>query len=151
MAVVEIGGRRYSIGKIPPMTQFHIARRLAPMVAGGAALIDVIDAVTRDDVPLNEAAEVLKNLQPVAEALAKMPDADAEYVVNHCLLVVSRQEEPAGNWAPVQPQLGMMMMADMTMPDMLRLAFEVIKDQIAPFLNAQPSDLPAEPQLAASR
>jgi len=137
---VTIEDRKYQVGPIPAMVQFHITRRLAP--AFTSALPAVFELLREGD-ELQPAERklrietVIKSLPGVAETFASMPDADAEYVVNRCLDACSVQQE-AGNWARIRKD-GVLMFADLSMPVMLRLAWEALSANMGGFF---PTELP---------
>lgn len=122
----EINGQQYRTGKLNAIQQFHVARRLAPALwamgaaAAGAELTDLSDA------------GALMKLGPVAEALAKMSDADTEYILKTCMSVVARQQ--GQGWAAVQAQNGSaLMFEDIDLPVMMRLTFVVVQENLGNF------------------
>jgi hypothetical protein len=125
---IEIGGQQYRIGKMDAMRQFHVARRLAPVLASLGISATELDGI-----------DLFSVLGPVSEVLAKMPNEDVEYVIGSCLSVVHRRE--GEKWAQVQSPLpqARLMYADIDMPVMVRLAVEVVKDNLGGFF----ADLPA--------
>ena len=135
-----INGATYQIRKLTPFQQFHVARRLAPAlwalssVAEGASAGKVVEGM-------------LSAFQPVAEILSKMSDQDSEYVLSTCLSAVYRQQ--GNNWAMVSPtSAGMMMFDDITLPVMIQLTFEVIKENMGNFFVELPGSLAQAPSLA---
>lgn len=133
MAEITIDGNRYRTGRLTPYQQLHVARRLAPLLTGAEALISAV--MSEDDVDLRLA---LKQLAPVSEALAKMPDAEVEYVLDLCLGVVTRLDRDA--WSLVLPTPGAPpMFQDITMSVMLQLAVAVIRENVESFFPGQGS------------
>jgi len=130
MTEFTINGHTYKIGKLNALTQFHVARRIAPVVSGLGIFIEVAKA------------DPLAAIGPVAEAIGKMTDADSEYVIYTCLGAVQRKQ-PGVNlgWGPVTSSGGLMY-DDIDLPVMLQLVFHVLQVNLAGFLNA----LPGSPQ-----
>jgi hypothetical protein len=127
-----LNGKQYRIGKLSAMKQFHVARRVAPALTG---LVSAFGGATADQ------ADFAKALGPLVDAVAKMPDADAEYVLGTCLSVVSRQTDPT-TWAPVWRD--QMVFDDIDLKTMVQLAAKVIQDNLGNTFGALPASLPAK-------
>ena len=116
MNPVEVNGRSYSIGKLDAFKQFHVARRLAPLVQSiGSAML----AAKNSD-------NQLERFKPVLDLLAKMSDEDVEYILGACLNVVTRKQ-PDGGFARVRAN-GTMMFDDITVADMMTLTMAVVEE-----------------------
>jgi hypothetical protein len=72
---VEIKGNEYAIGKLGARDQFHVARRISP----------IIIELRKDDM-----ASLLL-------ALSRMSDEDTNYVLDRCL-AVCRRKNVGGGW-----------------------------------------------------
>lgn len=134
---VELGGQTYRIGVIDAISQFHIARRLAPILG--------------DLVPLVKEgrANGLEALAPMAASLARLSDADANYCLFGLLKVVQRKQPNGLGWGPVSTG-EQLLYADLTMPAMLQLAGQAFSHNLAGFFDALPSDLNAAVQPASA-
>lgn len=142
-AEVEVAGNLYRIGSISAIKQFHIVRRLTPilksMAVGGLKAPGAAGA-----------SDPLALFAPMADALAAVSNEDAEYIIFHCFKVVSRKQ---GNvWAPIQTQTpgADLMFSDIRWPDIVRLVVEVIKEnRILDFFPGQePGGSPPTPPAA---
>lgn len=141
MAEFQVGDKTYRSGKLSAMTQFHMVRRLAPLLGGiGAAAAAVRGQIPA--APADPAASPLPSetflqadiIAMVADAVGKMSDQDTEYVINTCLSVCQRQQE--GNvWAPVT-RSGRMMFEDIDMAQMLQITWRVLQENLSSFFNA---------------
>jgi hypothetical protein len=131
----------YNIGKLPAMTQFHIARRLAPLLRGAMGMNLTSLSIVRNEAgePVSLDGDLDAGLGPLLEALSGLKDEDVEYVVNHCLDVVS-VKQPGGAFAPVRA--GGVTMFPLDLPTMLHLSYEVIQENMAGFTAGLPSVLP---------
>lgn len=119
-----INGATYRIGKLTVFQQFHIARRLAPVLFSlGAAAA-------------NEEGG-LQAFEPVADALSKMSDADSEYVLMSCLDVVHRKQ--GNDWANVRARGGGLMFDDISLGTMVQLTTAVIKENLGNFMDVLPA------------
>lgn len=136
----EVRGNRYRTLKLPAMSAFHLARKLGPVlpsignvvpVAGMLAEIRVgTDPV---EISANDLEAIAAAAEPTLAALAAMSDADSEFVLNSCLAASERQSEQ-GNWTRVMDQTGKhLMFKDLELPDMLAIAFNVLKDNFTRF------------------
>ncbi|NTG00110.1 hypothetical protein G6L30_08250 [Agrobacterium rhizogenes] len=125
MAEFEINGVKYRSGTMDAMTQFHVVRRLGPIFDD---LKDLLDH------------KVEKGFAIVAQAISKISDTDAEYVISSCMAVVQREQSGGTGWANVwSVQAKRPMFDDIDMPSMLRIVFAVIGGAIVPFFGALPS------------
>ena len=103
----ELNGQTYRTGKIDARSQFHIVRRLAPVLgeiapAAAGGKMGGLDA-----------------LPPLANAIAKLSDADADYCLFGLLAVVSRKQPQGTGWGPVSTG-NTLMYADIDMVGMLQ-------------------------------
>jgi hypothetical protein len=131
---IEIAGETYRISKMPTTLQFHVMRRIGPLVSGVAAML--INADTDEDgLPILPDSQTMmaELLPPVAQGLSEMSDKDADYIMAACLSVVERKQ-PGDKWVPLQASNGKTLrFQDMELPSLLKLAFEVIKDNLGAF------------------
>lgn len=116
--IVEVGGHKYRIGRMDARKQFHVARRLSPLLAGMGGLGD-------------KSAGFAAALAPLTEALSSMSDEDVDYVLDACLGVCHRLQQD-GRPAPVMTRSGLMF-DDIDMAQMIQLAVKVIKENLGGF------------------
>ena len=137
MKVVKQGEHNYQIGKMSPRAQFHVARRLAPVLANLAPIMFVLrkNAAAGEELPLDLFAATA---MPLAQGIAQMPDTEADYILNTCLSVVSR-EQAGGQFAPVLAADNMtFMFADLAMQDLLQLSVAVVQENLGNFFDLLP-------------
>lgn len=115
MAEFEVKGQQYRSGKLDAFKQFHLARRLMPVItamSGKESLDGTVSAVST--------------------AIAGMSDTDCDYVLNACLAVVQRQQ--GQSWAKVfDDRSKSLMFDDIDMAGMLSIAQQVIQDNLGSF------------------
>lgn len=118
----EAGGRKFKLGKIDAFRQFHIVRRIGPLLA---ELIPALAGMNQKKMEsasetekLEEFAEVL---QPVMSGLSKLSDADADYVLYRLLGAVEVHQSDFNTWAKVATDTGLMIQ-DMELPVLLQAA-----------------------------
>jgi hypothetical protein len=147
--IVNLGDINYKIGRLDTFTQFHIARRLAPLLANlGQALKEAAPLLEKGKPA--EGAEKEKEeeevdydalsvaMGPIADTLAKMSDADVNYILHSCLAVCQREIAP-GRYSPVQLRNGTrLMFEDIEMPVMVGLAINTIQDSLSSFFPTGP-------------
>jgi len=124
---IVIGDATYRTGRLDARRQFHVVRRLAPVLSSLSDLSGL-------------GSESLEALEPLARAVAGMVDADADYVINKCLGVVERRQ-PSGGWARVMSG-DKLMFEDLDMAAMLRLVWAVLEDNLSGFFADLPRGLP---------
>lgn len=128
-AVVEVGGHKYAIGRLSAFDQFHVGRRLAPIFAKlGAGMV----MVARDEKALAD-ADFVALVPPIMEAVQKMSDEDSDFVLHTCLSVVERFVED-GRKMRVLAGRRQLQFEDINMPAMVRLAIEVVRENMSDFL-----------------
>ena len=110
MTELEIGGNTYRINSMSAMTQFHVMRKLGPVLPGivpvlaqAAAALPQADG--QEDggamTTVDGVAAIAMAARPLLDGLAAMADADAEYVINHCLSAVMRRDPGGKSWNAV--------------------------------------------------
>lgn len=115
----EVNGHEYSIRKIDAIKQFHIARRIAPVLGG------IMEAQAAG-------AETMEGFLPaMIEAVGKMSDVDTEYVINNCLLAVQRKH--GDGWTAVMSKNGARMFDDMDLKELLTIVGKVIQENMGDF------------------
>lgn len=118
---VQAGGKTYRVGKLDALLQFHVMRRLAPVLPKLAAM---------------QGNDLAAALEPIAQGVAGMTDADSEYIIKTCLSVAERKQ-PGGGWAALTVN-GAMMFEDLDMAAMLTLVWHVLQHNLSGFF----ADLP---------
>lgn len=127
MAETEIAGVKYRVGRLDARKQFHVARRLTPVMGA------LVAALKGGEGELS-GENVLSALVPMSEAVATMADADADYVITTCLGACERESVVHGaGWSPVSAPNGRLMFDDIALPQMLQLVAAVIQENLAPF------------------
>lgn len=123
-----LGDHQYDIGKLNPMKQFHVTRRLLPALA----TVGMTVAQIKELKSLGDLADLLG---PLSGVMAAMKDEDAEYIIFTCLGVVHRVDPSSGKPAPIVVNgQNRLMYEDIGMPQMLRLVFEVVAENMGGFM-----------------
>lgn len=127
MSDFEINGFQYKSGKLNAMVQFHVSRRLAPLIT---SLSETVQG------SLSEASllDATKIIAPLMEGISELSDADSEYIIYSCMKVTSRQQDGGVGFAPVLAMDGRtFMFPDIDMIGMLTIAAHVLQDNLSGF------------------
>jgi len=131
MTEFEINEQTYRIGKLNAFVQFHISRRIAPIIP---TLIPIFVKISKDGSVTKDVSGLAEVMTPFAEGIAQMSDESSEYVLSHCLSIVQRKHN--GNWTPVwSAQNKVCMFEDMDLGVLIQVTMKVIQDSLAPFIS----------------
>jgi len=132
MKEVTVQGHVYRIGKLSAMEQFHVGRRIAPLVAtyGMTMDLDVIFGQKAIDVE-----QLVGSLGPISHVLAAMNDETTDYIIATCLKAVQRREDGGQQaaWANVSNG-AQIMYADIELLGMVRLVVAVLRENLGDFM-----------------
>lgn len=136
MAEFSVNGQDYRSAKLDAMRQFHLSRKLAPIIP---TLIPVFlklaESRKASNKPLTEDLSSFSDLlEPFAEGIAGMSDEHAEYILGTCMSVVKRQQGTA--WSPVWNNAQKVcMFDDIDAGSMIQIGFQVIRESLGPFIS----------------
>lgn len=134
----SIGGRQFKLSKMDTIKQFHIVRRVGPILSDlMPAFKDAKALQDAESLSLDEKLDAIaKVATPFMEGLAKLSDQDSEFVLFGLLNAVEVQQ-PVG-WARVAN--GTMLMAqDLELPTLLQLAGRAFMFNLSGFISALPA------------
>lgn len=127
---IEIRGYTFRIGKMEPRQQFHVGRRVSPVLAtmGGAIMALLDDKLDKAAV----FGELMASIGPSAEALAGLSDETCDYVLDACLHRVQRFNKDSASWHAIYVK-GSRMFADIDLAIEMRLVSESFKLNLSGF------------------
>jgi hypothetical protein len=126
----ELNGIQYRTSRLHAFSQFHVSRKIAPIVP---TLIPIFVRLSQDKKLTEDLGAFSELLGPFAEGLAGMSDDDSEYIIATCLAVVSRNNN--GNWAAVwNKSANACMFDDMDLGVMMQIVIKVVQDSLGPFI-----------------
>jgi hypothetical protein len=130
----ELNGHEYRIGKLTALQQFHVSRKISPLIP---PLIPVFMKVKKAGSLTGDLGSLTEVLQPFADGLAGMSDEASEYVIGTCLSVLKRKDPQSGHWTAVWNQSGkVFMFADLNdLSGTIPLVTRVIMDSLGPFIH----------------
>ncbi len=139
MSVIQVNGHTYKVGKMNALAQFHVSRRLAPVMAAMGMSLSQLKGDGDGPPDLGDFTQVVG---PATEVIAKMSNQDADFIIFTCLQVVSR-DQGSERFAPISAGQNLMF-EDIDMLVMLRLVVEVLIENLWNFLPG-PDGAPPSP------
>lgn len=131
MTEFQIDGQTYRMGKLDAMRQFHLSRRIAPIIP---TLIPVFVKLSKEGGLSQDLSGFAQLLGPFADGIAAMSDETGEYVISTCLSVVQRSN--GQNWAAVWSTAAKScMFDDMDLGVIMQIVLQVIQDSLGPFIS----------------
>ena len=118
---LNLVGVKFKIGKLNAFKQFHLVRRIAPILADLLPAIQDLQKASKGKSPLDSDnfEETAKILAPILTGFSKLSDQDSEFVLYGLLSCVEVQLGPS--WAKVSTD-SMLMVQDMELPMLLQIA-----------------------------
>lgn len=144
MTELEIGGNAYRINSMSAMTQFHVMRKLGPVLPGivpvlaqAAAALPQADGQEDGSAmaTVDGVAAIAMAARPLLDGLAAMADADAEYVISHCLSAVMRRDAGGKSWNAVSRD-GVTMFDDIDLMTSMQIVWAVLRENYTGFFRA---------------
>ena len=133
----SIGGRDFQLSKMDTFKQFHVVRRVGPILADLVPNL-AKSASKKENLSEEEKLDMAgKFAGPVMNGLAKLSDADSEMVLHSLLSCVEAKTE-TGHWAKVSSN-GMLMMQNLDLPVLLQLAGRAFVFNLSGFFSALPA------------
>jgi len=141
MAEFSIGEHAYRTRKMDVKRQFHVARRLGPLLSHFTAAMPQLMKLAEVNTPeaLGD-AEIMQQFElmvtPMITELSHMPENDANYILDSCMMVTQRASGANGaqRWQDIwNIRAGALQFEDITLPEMLQIAKEVLTENLAGF------------------
>jgi hypothetical protein len=146
MLEFKVGENNYRAKKMNAFQQFHVARRLAPVITEVLTMGDLLaSAGVLAEVPegAERTIDYTKLIVPFADALSRVSDDDCNYVLGACLGMVQRQQGGNGQgvmWSDVwNARARSIMFEDInTLPTMMEIVVHVLQDNMSGFFDGVP-------------
>jgi hypothetical protein len=133
----EIAGKKFKLSKLDAFKQFHIVRRLTPLLS---ELLPALSSLSKNDLKTQSEAKKLENMAkiagPVMAGFSKLSDADADRVLYGLLSCVEIQQD-SGNWAKVSTDTSLMFQ-DLELSVLLQAAGRALMYNMSGFFSALP-------------
>jgi hypothetical protein len=136
----EIGADKFKVGKLDAFAQFHVTRRLGPLLAELFPVLQKIAKAQSEMAGLSEEEKLKRMMEtaaPVMEALAKLSDTDADYVLYRLLSVVEVFQPKFSSWAKVATQTQLVMQT-LEFPVLLQAAGRSLMFNLSGFFDSLP-------------
>ena len=138
----ELNGKNFKLNKINAFKQFHIVRRISPILA---ELLPVLEDFNKKQKATGGAVEnqsfeeVAKIASPIMLGLSKLSDEDSDKVL-YGLLASVEMQQGSGGWAKVAVDGNppMLMMQDMELPILMQVAGRAFFYNLSGFFNVAP-------------
>lgn len=119
----EIKGRKFKFGKIDAIKQFHVARRVTPILGDALPAMKKMKSLGDfDKLPEDEKFEkITQVITPFINGMSKLSDSDAELVLFSLLSCVEVYQDDFKTWSKVASDK-MIMMQDLDLPTLLQAA-----------------------------
>ncbi len=136
----KVGNKEFKLSKIDAFKQFHIVRRIVPILND---LLPAMGAISKsmkgmegksEDEKLEQFAKIGK---PVMDGLSKLSDEDANYVLFGLLASVEVKQAEHGNYAFIVRN-GTLMFPDLDLPTLLQAAGRAFAFNMSGFFSALP-------------
>ncbi len=135
----EIGTRKFKLSKIDAFKQFHIVRRIAPILSDLVPAMVDMQKVIKNPGDLSESEKLdqfAKIASPLMAGLSKLSDEDSNRVLYG--LLASVEVQGIGNsWGKVSTD-SMLMMQDLDLPILLQIAGKAFMFNLSGFFAALP-------------
>lgn len=133
----EIAGKKFKLSKVDAMKQFHIVRRIGPLLAELAPAMGKIGKVSENLSEEQKLEEFGKLAAPIMQGLSKLSDADADFVLYRLLACVEVHQPQFNSWAKVAGESGIVMQ-DLDLPVLLQLAGKALMFNLSGFFTSLP-------------
>lgn len=120
----QVGDRKFKLGKIDAFRQFHIVRRISPLLADLMPALAAMSKAKKNAESMSEDEkldEFAKLAQPILAGLSKLSDQDADYVLFRLLGAVEVHQPEFNSWAKIATDSGLMIQ-NLELPVLLQAA-----------------------------
>lgn len=132
----EAGGKKFKVGKLDAFKQFHIVRRIGPLIAELVPSMTAISKAKVDSLSEEQKlAEFSKLAAPLMQGLSKLSDDDSNYVLFKLLSAVEVYQPEFSRWSKVASD-NSLMMQDIELPVLLQMAGQALRFNLSGFLTA---------------
>lgn len=133
----ELGTMKFKLSKINAFKQFHIVRKIGPILAELGPAMAAIEKSSKNKGLSSEdqLSEFAKIASPIMIGLAKLSDSDSEYVLFSLLNSVEIHQ--GVGWAKVAVENNLMM-NQLELPQLLQLAGKAFAFNLSGFFAALP-------------
>lgn len=134
----EIGAMKFKLNKIDTFKQFHIARRVGPILGDMLPIVGPIlkTAGNKDLSESQKFDEMAKLAKPLMDGFAKLSEEDSNKILLGLLSAVEIQQA-TGNWAKVATE-NQILFQDLELPTLLMIAGRAFAYNLSGFFAGVP-------------
>ncbi len=133
----DFAGRKFKLSKINALKQFHIVRRIAPILGELGPMMVQMGKSKKAELSEDDRLDAMaKVIAPIMNGLSKLTDQDANLVLTGLLGAVEMQQS-SGNWAKLANGDNLMF-DDLELPVMLNAAGRAFVFNMAGFFAVLP-------------
>ena len=138
---VTVGDFHYLIGQMPAKKQWHVLRRLLPLLTTSSSALEQGVKAIRDNSKTIE--DLFNAIVPVGKALRELSDEDSDYVMDHCL-ACCRRKTAGERWVPIV-QGSDILFEDISLAQRMELVYHVLMENYSSFFTELLGKLPSVP------
>ena len=139
----EVAGFKYQSDSLNARAQFHIARRLLPVLTKIRPLAVAwaqSELQTKEGEPVDEKAVKFGNIRDelfseLGGALSKLSDADCDFVINECLGVTYRLDGMGGRQPMWNKLANREMFSDLDMMSLMTIVSSILQANLMSFFH----------------
>lgn len=133
----QAGGKSFKLNKIDAFKQFHIVRRMGPILGDIIPVAQKLHKMKRENMSEEETMESIAALSaPIMTGISKLSDEDSNKVLLGLCSSVEMQQA-SGNWARVATDAGLMFQ-DLDLPTLLQIAGRAFMYNVSGFFASMP-------------
>ena len=132
MSEITINGIPYRTGRLNAIKQFHVMRRVMPVIAASGPALQTALAGLQGTGEA-DLAKLFDALGPIADAVGNLSDEASNFVIGTCLGVVTTNRV-GSVWAPLANAQGALMFDDLPLASVLKLVMLVLQENLGSFL-----------------
>jgi hypothetical protein len=129
----EVGNRKFKLNKIDAFKQFHIVRRIGPILSELIPVAQKLSKLSAEQ--MNESQ--FESIAPILTGISKLSDEDANKVLLGLCSAVEMFQPASNSWSRVATDAGLMF-HDLEFPTLLQIAGRAFQYNMAGFFAALP-------------
>jgi len=134
----EISGKKFKLNKIDAFRQFHIVRRLGPILGDIIPVAQKLKSFDEKGMSEDDKLEhFAKLLAPIMNGISKLSDADANLVLLGLCSSVEIHQPESNNWAKVATS-DVLSFSNLSLPVLLQIAGRAFAFNLADFFALAP-------------
>lgn len=133
----QAGGRQFKLNKIDAIRQWHIVRRIGPLIAELMPQLSTLAKMNQDLPEEQKFAKIVEAITPFMAGLSSLSDDKADYVLFRLLGSVEVLQSEFNKWTRVSTDAGILMQ-DLELPILLQAAGRALFYNLGSFLDLLP-------------